>query len=65
MRSCGGHGKFEEKLAVFGENNAKWRQYSKNDLKKISTILAEDGGDQTSITQTSRLEIVQSQFEGL
>jgi hypothetical protein len=37
----------------------------KKDLKKISTILAEDGGDQTSITQTSCLEIVQSQFEGL
>jgi hypothetical protein len=33
--------------------------------QKISTIIAEDGGDQTSITQTSRLEIVQSQFEGL
>jgi hypothetical protein len=65
MRSCGGHGELEEKLAVFGKNSAKWHQYSKNDRKKISTILAEDGGDQTSITQTSRLEIVQSQFEGL
>jgi hypothetical protein len=37
----------------------------KKDLKKISTILAEDGGDQTSITQTSLLEIVQSKIEGL
>jgi Fe-S cluster biogenesis protein NfuA len=33
--------------------------------QQISAILAEDGGDQTSITQTSRLEIVQSQFGGL
>jgi hypothetical protein len=33
--------------------------------KKISTIPAEDGSNQTSITQTSRREIIQGQFEGL
>jgi hypothetical protein len=33
--------------------------------QKISTIPAEDGGDQTGITQTSRPEITQGQFEGL
>jgi hypothetical protein len=33
--------------------------------QKISTIPDEDGGDQTSIAQTSRPEIIQSQFEGL
>jgi hypothetical protein len=32
---------------------------------KISTIPAEDCRDQTSITQTSRPEIVQGQLEGL
>jgi hypothetical protein len=32
--------------------------------KKISTIPAEDGGDQSSIAQTSRPEITQSQIEG-
>jgi hypothetical protein len=33
--------------------------------QKILTILAEDGGDQPSITQTSHPEIVQGQLEGL
>jgi hypothetical protein len=33
--------------------------------QKISTIPAEDGGDQTSITQKIRPEITQDQFEGL
>jgi hypothetical protein len=54
----------KEKLAVFCENSAKWRRYSKK-FTKISTIPAEDGGDQTSITKTSRPEITQGHFEGL
>jgi hypothetical protein len=33
--------------------------------QKISTIPDEDGGDQSSIAQTSRPEITQSQIEGL
>jgi hypothetical protein len=32
---------------------------------KMSTIPDENGGDQTSIAQTSRQEITQSQFEGM
>jgi hypothetical protein len=32
--------------------------------QKISTIPDEDGGDQTSITQTSRPDITQGQFKG-
>jgi hypothetical protein len=33
--------------------------------QKISTMPDEDGGDQPSFVQTSRLEITQSQIEGL